>query len=76
MMQRADVVRVLEDGIAEVTVRRGEECGVCAMSHMCGSGRAIVLKARNLVGARVGDAVCVKARGLFKAEIVAFVEPV
>jgi len=70
MTQRAVIKNILPNGKAEVAVSRSESCESCPSCSSCSTKREIVLKAHNLVNAKVGERVSIKSKGLFKVEII------
>ncbi len=62
MLQRAKVVRIIDENTAEISVVRASACGHdCESCGGCGmSSSQVVAEAVNSVGARVGDVVTVE----------------
>ena len=75
MVQTAKVTRLLENGRAEVAVKRQSACGHdCEECAGCGvSGVSVYVKALNTVGARPGQKVVVESDTKKMLKIVSFV---
>lgn len=75
------VVRLKPDGMADVMTEKGGGCESCGASHSChafGSGSKMITRARNRIGARVGDQVALElGSGLFvKSAAVVYLLPI
>ncbi len=75
------IVRVREDGMADVMTEKGVGCEGCGASHSChtfGTGNRMITRARNRIGARVGDqVVLILSSGLFvKSAAVVYLLPI
>lgn len=62
MTQQATVRRTFDDGTAELTVRRDTACGACHGDHCaeCAQAQQLTVRARNPIGATVGDRVTIR----------------
>ena len=62
MTQQATVRRTFDDGTAELTVRRDTACGACHGDHCaeCAQAQQLTVRARNPIGATVGDRVTIQ----------------
>jgi len=75
------IVRLKEDGLADVMTEKGGGCEGCGASHSChtfGTGNKMITRARNRVGAQVGDQVALSlSSGLFvKSAAVVYLLPI
>ncbi|MDR2606324.1 MAG: SoxR reducing system RseC family protein [Oscillospiraceae bacterium] len=68
------IKKLLPNSKAEVLVSRAEDCADCPSCGVCSAKREITVKAHNIIGAEVGDAVTIKSSGLFKVEITGAAE--
>ncbi len=79
MEQRVQIARVFDDGTAEVFVRRESACsGDCHKCSGCGAAKeTVTVRARNAIGARVGDQVIVSSddKQLLSAMLVVYILP-
>ncbi len=75
------VLRLRDNGLADVMTEKGGGCESCSASHSChtfGTGNKMVTQARNTIGARVGDQVSMSlSSGLFlKSAAVVYLLPI
>jgi sigma-E factor negative regulatory protein RseC len=75
------VVRLRDDGMADVMTEKGGGCESCGASHSChtfGTGNRMISRARNGIGARVGDQVALSlSSGIFvKSAAVVYLLPI
>ena len=75
------VVRVRDDGMADVMTEKKGGCESCGASHSChsfGTGNRMITRARNRIGARTGDQVSLDlSSGLFvKSAAVVYLLPI
>ncbi len=79
MEQRVQVAKLYDNGTAEVFIRRESACsGDCHKCSGCGAAKEIVTaRARNAIGAGVGDRVVVSSndRQLLLAMLVVYILP-
>lgn len=79
MEQTVRVSRLLPDDVAEVIrVRQSACCGDCHQCAGCGAAKeTLVLRARNLIGARPGDLVVIESgsSSVLKAAAVLYILP-
>lgn len=75
------VVRIIDDGMADVMTEKKGGCESCGASHSChafGTGNKMITRARNRIGARTGDQVTLDlSSGLFvKSAAVVYLLPI
>ena len=75
------VVRLRNDGMADVMTEKKGGCESCGASHSChtfGTGNKMITRARNRIGARTGDQVSLNlSSGLFvKSAAVVYLLPI
>jgi len=75
------VVRLQDDGMADVMTEKKGGCESCGASHSCcsfGTGDKMISRARNRIGARTGDQVSLElSSGLFvKSAAVVYLLPI
>jgi len=78
LTQNARVVKILEKGMAEVTVERTSACGNCSScGASCAFKRSLVITAKNRISARVGDSVIIstKSSKIFLAAFIVYIVP-
>lgn len=79
MRQIVTVTRVLEDGFAEVAMRRESACsGECGSCGGCSAqAQTITVRARNALGAAAGDRVVVETAGrtVLSAALLVYLVP-
>jgi YHS domain-containing protein/positive regulator of sigma E activity len=75
------VMRLIRDDMADVMTEKGggcESCGTSHSCHACGTGNRVITRARNRIGAGVGDQVILRlGSGLFvKSAAVVYLLPI
>lgn len=79
MEQRVQVAKLYDNGTAEVFIRRESACsGDCHKCSGCGAAKeTVTVRARNAIGARVGDRVIVSSddKQLLSAMLVVYILP-
>jgi sigma-E factor negative regulatory protein RseC len=78
LTQNARVVKILDKGIAEVTVERSSACGNCSScGASCAFRRSLVINANNRISAGVGDSVIIstKSSKIFLAAFIVYIVP-
>lgn len=79
MTNDAVVIKVFDDGMAEVAVTRGTACGSnCGNCESCIFQNELKTRARNLIGARPGQSVVIESKSskIYKATLLVYVLPI